>query len=407
MTYEPGAAGSKAGGAVTKNIESDLRELISRMQDRLMNLEPFRTLRQLESNQAQGCSIDAPGRRELTDRLESELAGHRDYRVLRLLRQAQAEMAAGLATFQLAGGIDKAAEQEPESNIAPTVLAPEKFQDSPEYQAASAAVAAMFRAGQPDAAASPEWVPAAQPIAMNHDKATDQIEAAEADVLASLAKLRTPDFARRTDAGQVGALFPGAVSKLDSDPSPPEHKSEGSESRGAPLTGSMATLAETVAATVAAAERASKSLADRDVRLRSPIEGVPDLSDKMVPETSEALLGAQQAETSARAAEVLGGNDTLIRFVARPASSVQEIKSNESLPPLSFPTEPSPRPTGRGIIGTQAFEEASVEIRKHGDFEAKPKKSIDTEFLGHSATGRGSAMLDRVVRVLRGDAKRQ
>ena len=414
---------SETEAAEREAIGNRLSELIGQLQNRLLRFEPYRAKLQLAAREAEGWPLEPTAARDLGAHLERELTAEPDYRVLQLLRSATGELNSGRREQALTAAISPA-QVHPTATTPPAPLPADLLPDAAPCAAdapppsvdlhavARAAVAAMFGSvqressppsavsavappkqtelespaphcataiktgadislpdavtpGEPAAAAWPG--PAIQlPVSPPLKPVVDHVDAAEADVFASLAKLRAPTTVA-TPVSPIPAVSPDNT---------------------------MANVFKAAAATVAAAERISVPAGERTFPPPPPTP--PAAAGKIFPRPAEA------SRVAARVPEPGLADSTEIRFVARPASPVLDAipraLQTASQPPTPVRSTPA-SPEIRRPLSPSDWEEASVEIRrpsaKHGQLD-----DLDTaNDTGNG--GRAAKELNRFVKALR------
>lgn len=414
----------------------ELERLIGRLKSRLMAHEAFRALVQLEARVAEGRPLQALGPSDVARHLESELSSIKDFHAYQLLRKASAELKTTPAVALPALG----ARIEPPASISPQPVVVEKRPagatadpaslngaNRPDHTAASAAVAAAFasrsappteRAQLPEALTKPPQVqsrpssapvattpievsatpaPAAMPAPVAAANPTipafQRVDAAGADVLASVARLRAPEAANspRTvrspvspEVAQPVVLTPSL--SLDVGPT-------GLRSQSASMEGTMASMAKAVAVTVAAAGRLTGHGAETAQRPASTL--IPALEDQLFVRQRGHSTPAGEAASAAGSAE--------IRFVAHPTDPL-----TDSLPPTTIPVPqaapPLTAPRQGAALAASSHEEASVEIRRPDNLGPQSRNG---QRPGGDTSGEGArrvpGVLNRFVKALRRD----
>jgi hypothetical protein len=411
-----------------------LEHLIGQFRARLMAHEAFRALVQLEAREAEGRPLQGLGSSGVAKHLEIELGIISDFRAYRLLRQARAELSGAPVTEAAvpSAGL-KAGTGQPEASAgaaaqpAEAVRRPATADASAaiDHSASSAAVAAMFAARiahaaqpaeQPLAKAEPAKpvalptkpanrpalieaiaaAPAPPPAAANPTlPAFERVDAAGVDVLASVARLRSPDAPPEAAVLTAPPVSAGVVPPPSFAPSlVPDTVPADPRAAAASMEGTMASMAKAVAVTVAAAGRLAGQAGDMPKPFPAP--AAPAL---------EAELFTRQGGQSARTAEMAPsqGATTEIRFVARPANP-----STDALPHTLSEAQPAAIPVGLARQSAMApqsgYEEASVEIRRPDALGAQRQDGQRTNLAGdsHGAT-RTEGVLNRFVKALRRD----
>ena len=310
MIADPGDSGPGRPDSGGPALEPRLSSLIDDLVARLSRLETFRALTRMES-----LPLDQPAARERLRHLETELSGTPDFRALRLLQAARRELRTAQAALPAAAPL-------PANGHA--------------YAAASAAVAAMFRAPPRSTDASRPIIIPPVPASAMTGPAFDRVDAAEAAVLAALAKFH-PTAAPVVEP----ASPPQAAAGLSSTPPPP-----------------------------------------------APARIVP----KWQPPSQDSAAASRMF---ARAATSGSNSDaTEVRFMTRPASPASVAD-----PPTNLPA-PESKPASPEAQADAAFEEASVEIRRPDGQDQLAPLAIDpddalTEFHAPTVLGRFVKVLRR------------
>ena len=219
MTSKAEAVGRQIqvqGVPVEPALVEGLTKLVAQFNDRLMRLEPFRALVQLQAREAEGRPLEALGGKDLVQHLESELAVEPAYGAFKLLKQAFDELgrtpSASSSSIVAAPPVQLATIVQAAPAVPEVVKAGSPIDPDPSLASASAAVAAMFVV-TPVAPAGPDVasaslprnieaiaqtgvrLPPPAPVATPQSTVFQRRDAAEADVLASLTRLRAPSRA--------------------------------------------------------------------------------------------------------------------------------------------------------------------------------------------------------------------